>query len=174
MLTIFPTSRRLRNRKSNRGVYSQFFILDGIGCKTFTDRRGRDDSFWKQDWLHHAGCAPRVGNTFELTLNGRTVYGHTTEIAETLVSTDGKANENADGCCVFKQFDERKDRDEVRSDVADCMDRLHDAGCYWEDNHPGNFGYVNSRIVIIDCGGVKLPHEWDGWQDDSPCNDWRA
>lgn len=160
-LTAFPRTEDLAGRKSPSGCDCKFFSVNGIGLKVFRDRAVRDNSFWKQDYLHSAGIAPRVGNTFEMEFDGRTMYGHTTEIADCIVETDGDANVDCDGRGVHEQFQERDDCEELSDLFADCIERMRGAGCKWYDDHPGNFGLLAGRAVIIDCAGVSLPGDWD-------------
>ena len=170
-LTAFPTYNDVKGRKSPSGCDCRFFAVNGIGLKVFRDRTVRDDSFFKQDYLHSIGLAPRVGNTFEMDFEGRTMYGHTTGIAEPLVDCTGK-NESEAGESVYSQFSRRADAQSLRSDIAECLRELRGDGCAWGDDHPGNFGLLDGKIVIIDCAGVQLPGTFDECDYDNDYNEW--
>jgi len=169
-LTINPKKINLAGKSGSSGMSCKFFNLDGIGLKLYKNEWERDDSYYRQGALADDNLAPCVGSTFELEFNGCTWYGHTTEIVETIVDCSGHGgNAGPNGEGLWGQFYARDDYQELGCKIADCMDKLHEAGYRWGDDHVGNFGILNGEVVIIDCAGVVERDEND---DSSFFNEW--
>jgi hypothetical protein len=153
-LTSFPNARRLR-RVAGQGRACRFFVLDGIGHKVYWERGGRDYLFAMQDYLYHLGFAPRVGNTFEVRHQRQMCFGYTTEVAEQLVdAANGFCDANGDN--VWEQFSKRPDHDQLKAEIEGLHARLRKVGIEHSDHHPGNYGLINGKVMILDYEGFKI------------------
>jgi hypothetical protein len=141
-LTSFPNARRLK-RVAGRGRACRFFVLDGIGHKVYWNRNYRDELFAAQDYLYHLGFAPRVGNTFEVRHQRCMCFGYTTEVAELLVDA-------RDGMSAHSRFANHPDSNRLGNEIELLCDQMTKAGISFYDKHPGNFGLVRGKMVVLD------------------------
>lgn len=132
-----PGYADIADKPSSNGIDCFFYVVDGIGCKVFKRECARDDSYRMQTILHFYGFAPAVGNCFDFAgPDGELRYGHTTEIAEIVGQAD-------------------RDGDTLYGDIDDLKARMRDAGFDFRDDHSGNVGWVDGRMVCIDCTDVQ-------------------
>jgi hypothetical protein len=125
--------------KSPSGATAYFVTLnEEWGIKVFDGYDERDEAHERQGRAAKHGLGPRVGECFDLP-NGK--YCYVTEVAETF--TDGN------------NFDEEEEEDFYAEWGPECQGLLRaldsaEVSCY--DDHAGNYGLLNGKLVFIDFG----------------------
>jgi len=122
------------------GAYCTFVKIGSRGLKTYKSENERDRHYQHQLDLSLASLAPETFGTIDCMLHdGSMRYAYWTECAE---CADDVHND---------EWVERKDC----AVLAELQDRLEEFGYPWNDDHSGNWGYVDDRkrAVIIDTPG---------------------
>lgn len=160
-LDCVPDPAIIPRGPSPSGMYCRFVAVGDVGLKLWEGRFLRDDCYKGQKKLSEIGLAPRVGCCFEISLDNYHYYGHTTEIAETIVdSTYSKPR-------VQDQFEQLpyERRVELLRMFEELENDLEKAGHCFYDGHWGNVGLLNGRMVVIDCEEICTDDSED-YEDD--------
>lgn len=118
---------------------------NGWGLKLFSSRYERDFAVEKQTQLHKHNLAPKVGKVFELQIKGKIgrnlyrdpksyVYGYITQKAK-MVEKPGKKD--------------RKNLNSLVRKLGYLSSPFMDAGFH-------NVGYINKKLVVIDCNSLSF------------------
>lgn len=130
-------------------------LKNGWGVKCYYDNEGIEPSYTVQKYLAEHGLAPQVGQRFNIIdYNGDEWGCYITEVAATIVPyglcNSHAFNPNPDGYDYSDDWDyEYTDlfRDE-RDVYLDYFWRV--TGFDYIDDHAGNFGHVDNKLVAID------------------------
>jgi hypothetical protein len=122
------------------GAYCTFVKIGERGLKLYKCRDQRDKHYRYQSELSAQSLAPAEYGCVDCELpDGSMLYAYWTEIADVAEDVHQTDWVEYDDCPVFR----------------DLCDRLYAADYPWNDDHTGNWGYVDNgtRAVIIDTGG---------------------
>jgi hypothetical protein len=161
--SFIESSYSANRDNSPSGCACTFFKIDDKwGIKTYRRREDRDICYETQWKASSYGLGPEVGERFEFRVDEKTIYCYTTEIAESLYSEryyflQDFLRQNYWDCKLpeYQEYldevdnNEEKYRVEIEATVDDLFDSIGWESC---DNHCGNFGYYNGRMVCIDFG----------------------
>lgn len=162
--SFIESSYSANRENSPSGCACTFFKIDDKwGVKTYRRREDRDVCYKTQSEASGYGLGPEVGECFEFRVNEeKTIYCYTTGIAESLYNERyyflQDFMRNTGWNTYLPEYQEYLDildkleedyREEIEATVDDLFDSIG-----WEsrDNHCGNFGYYNGRMVCIDFG----------------------
>lgn len=131
-----------RIRKSPNGVSASFVQINNEwGVKVFTSESTRDYSYKMQHKASLLGLAPHVGEKFDL---GEGQYCMICEVVEVFQTQD------------MSYEDERaviSNRSEEIKELKKIL--VEEIGFHFYDDHLGNYGLINDRLVCIDFGEVS-------------------
>jgi hypothetical protein len=123
------------------GAACNFVPLDDEwGIKAYRSERCRDTAYYNQCRFYEVDEAPRVGDTFEIG----DWFCYATEVVVPLINEEELASlydEDEEPLC---------DYDDYADDIRETKERLHEKGLYYYDDHEGNFGWLNGRLVVLD------------------------
>lgn len=157
MLAELPSPKVFRG-DSPGGMSCKFVVVDGVGLKLFRHDAERNRSLATQSALNCMGMAPEPGPKFDIELDGKAMYGHATEVAETVVDMTTKHGRIASAYDAFAaKYPDADEKKRVNNEMQRAMSRLFKLGCRWSDDHPGNFGWIDGHMVILDTMGVRFP-----------------
>lgn len=131
----------LDSEEYEAGWYAKFQrINDQWGLKFYRSENMRDMTYKFQKMAHDIGCAPALGEKFDITMPEKdsygdevTVYGYVTECIDVLA-------------CDSDDYI-HGDAEELLDDLREIMDVY--------DMHDKNIGYLKGRLVAIDFSGCE-------------------
>lgn len=150
---VFAKSNYDFEKEYSSGLYCNFLpVCDSWGLKIYTQKSKRDQCY---DWQLKASefdLGPDVGGKFSFPVEftdglGReikeTCYCYITERVDPL--WDSKRDDqdwdlNEDLCSQYSDL------------IEEVCDDLLEIGFYMNDDHAGNFGWKNGKLVCIDFG----------------------
>jgi hypothetical protein len=136
--TISITYKMLATAQS--GAYCKFVRIGNRGLKCYNSPKERDRHYHHQSELAAQSLAPAEYGCVDCTLpDGSVKYAYWTEIADVAEDVHGVDWFETGECAAYD----------------DLCEKLYRADYPWNDDHTGNWGYVDngSRAVIIDTPG---------------------
>lgn len=133
---------------SPNGIDCHFINLDDQwGIKVYEYKDRRDMSVENQTLMSKHGYAPKVGPVFDIGEK----FCYVTEKATPLIEQEKGESERHYWNRFFttplpKGFQTEEDFDESR----ELINKMREEGFIMHDNHAGNFGRLNGKIVCID------------------------
>lgn len=126
-------------RKSPAGMVCHFVKLDDDwGVKCFRRERKRNECYNWQKKAAAVGLGPKVGEMFSF---GK-YFCYITQVAEVYHNIESM---DWDDYCDI----ERDNQDEIDKLKAELEEKI---GFWFSDDHIGNIGFINGRMVCIDFG----------------------
>jgi hypothetical protein len=143
-----PRLVRERRAGSPSGVSSFFIKLDDDwGLKVYRDADLRDWMMERQGRAAEIGRGPAIGEAVDI---GYDYFAYVSQVADTSIFDDDYDDDGTrwhDGE-IISSYDE---------DWGDALDELHSdlssIGIGFSDDHHGNVGIIDDRLVCIDFGG---------------------
>jgi hypothetical protein len=133
------------------GVHASFKRINHKwGLKFFYNEGIRNKTYELQNMAAAIGCAPILGEKFELTdPDGDTIYGYITECIEKNLSDTIDEDEDEDGYWTLPEYENLMEK------LSTILDPI--------DIHDDNVGYMtDGRLVCIDFSNCEyLPTEID-------------
>lgn len=117
----------------------------GIKCYDKEDYNNYATSFTVQKYMADKGCAPQVGESFQIG----EYFCFVTEVVEPLTPY-GFENDNS----IDMDYDDDEENADIISDMenaCDCFEKSNEWGLDYLDSHSANFGHTtDGKTVIID------------------------
>jgi hypothetical protein len=130
---------------SPHGVKAVFVTLnEGWGIKMFRNRDDRDKIYNRQKIAASHGLGPITGGKVDLH-DGEYQFGYVTEKLETLI-TPYMGNSDIN----WEEYDEAEE--EYEDILEEMREELDEIGIGFRDNHCGNVGWKDGRLICIDFG----------------------
>lgn len=145
-LTAFVLSFKY-NEKVPRGISCRFLKLnEDWGIKAYHCPSERDNAFNRQKKCYGFGCAPRVGIKFDA---GNDYFCYTTQVANAIT-------EAVTGYDQRGYYEQNRMIREVYPDIDSMIAAVRrqsaENGYHMYDNHYGNWGMLEGKLVRIDFG----------------------
>lgn len=144
----------LESEDYDSGSACTFVRLDHEkGLKLYGCPDVRDEAYNNHKTIF--GCTTRAPELFD-KVDVAGYYGYVTQLAETLC-------DSAD--------DEEMDlaEEEWQDAIDECVAEVEEAGYYYHDAHPGNFGFIDGHMVIIDFDYLDERDSFEDSEDEENC-----
>lgn len=129
----------IRTSPRKNGSFNLFFRLnDQIGIKLTLNEEIRDKNYKRQQKASKIGLGPEVYGKMDVGYEGEFYYGYFTEIVEVIENVASKGDNEY--YKLKKQYQE---------ELMELKEKLKDVFIF-KDNHLGNIGWKNGRMVCID------------------------
>ncbi len=128
------------------GVSCKFIKLDDMwGIKVYRNKEIRDNAVMRQTKMYGLGYAPAIGASFDI---GDDKFCYITEVAIPIVDY---TPENADKFVIMCRMAE-EEYPGIREEVSKLVKNMRKNDYDYFDDHYGNFGWLNGKLVCIDFG----------------------
>lgn len=136
----------------DNGASCNFYKFKGYGIKVYTCEEVRDRAFEAQNSLADLGFAPEAYEKFDAAnVQGAVIYAYTTELADTAVEAYADLYKmTVDE--VYSELSEMRQNAYIDDHFAFMLEEMSNVNLGMYDVHIGNFGWVDGRAVVIDCG----------------------
>ena len=139
-LTVEKVENIISSSPRKNGSYNLFFKINNhIGLKLSLTKKQRDSNYKHQENASKIGLGPNVyGKIDNVNYENCEYYGYFTEIVDVILMKEKSYDFIR---LLYKTFSE---------DIKELVENLKKCGFIFEDNHLGNIGVKNGKIICID------------------------